>query len=87
MKGFLNAVVDVKKEEINQAKIKVPLTAIRHDAEHTPTPASFADAMAGSTREAVGIIAEVKKASPSKGDIRIDLDVAAYAAEIGRAHV
>ena len=79
MKGFLNAVVDVKKEEINQAKSKIPLTAMRHDAEHTLPPASFADAMADSTREAVGIIAEVKKASPSKGDIRIDLDVPAYA--------
>lgn len=79
MKGFLNVIVDVKKEEINQAKSKVPLTAIRHDAEHTPNPASFAEAMKTSAGNAVGIIAEVKKASPSKGDIKIDLDVPAYA--------
>ncbi|PIE62939.1 MAG: indole-3-glycerol phosphate synthase [Desulfobacter postgatei] len=79
MKGFLKIVVDVKNEEINQAKRKLPLTAIRHDAEHTPVPVSFADAMADSTREAVGIIAEIKKASPSKGDIRTDIDVTAYA--------
>ena len=58
----ITTVVDVKKEEINRAKSKIPLTAIRHDAEHTPAPASFADAMAASTREAVGIIAEIKKA-------------------------
>jgi indole-3-glycerol phosphate synthase/indole-3-glycerol phosphate synthase/phosphoribosylanthranilate isomerase len=79
MKGFLNAVVEVKNQEIDQAKRKLPLTAVRHDAEHTPVPASFADAMAASTSESVGIISEVKKASPSKGDIRTDIDVAAYA--------
>lgn len=79
MKGFLKTVIDVKKEEISRAKTKLPLTALRHDAEHTTAPVSFAEAMAASTSEAVGIIAEVKKASPSKGDIRIDLDVAAYA--------
>jgi len=79
MKGFLNVIVDVKKEEIRRANSRIPLTAIRRDAEHAPVPASFADAMAASTRGAVGIIAEVKKASPSKGDIRTDLDVPAYA--------
>jgi len=79
MKGFLNAVVEVKNQEIDQAKRKLPLTAVRHDAEQTPVPASFTDAMAASTNESVGIISEVKKASPSKGDIRTDIDVAAYA--------
>lgn len=79
MEGFLNAVVAVKKEEISRRKTDIPLAAIRREAEDAPPPASFAAAMAESTHAAPGIIAEVKKASPSKGDIRPDLDVPAYA--------
>ena len=67
MKGFLNAVVEVKNQEIDQARHKLPLTAVRHDAEHTPVPASFADAMAASTSESVGIISEVKKSIALQG--------------------
>ena len=79
MQGFLKTIVEIKNEEIARARAIRPLTDLRRDAETTSAPASFHEAMKASTKEAPGIISEVKKASPSKGDIRIDLDVAAYA--------
>lgn len=79
VEGFLKKVLDVKKEEIAQSKSKLPLTSLRSEAESMPGTASFLTAMQSSTPEDVGIIAEVKKASPSKGDIRLDLDPATIA--------
>ena len=79
MEGFLKTVVEVKKEEIERCRAEIPLATLRREAEETQIPASFAEAMGKSTPEDPGIIAEVKKASPSKGDIRPDLDVPAYA--------
>lgn len=78
--GFLKAVLEVKHQEVAENKSHRSLSSIRSDAEQTATAASFLDAMTKSTADDVGIIAEVKKASPSKGDIRIDLDPAAMAA-------
>ncbi|WDP88871.1 MAG: indole-3-glycerol phosphate synthase TrpC [Desulfobacter sp.] len=79
MKGFLKRVVEIKTEEISHLKSQIPLAAIRHDAEHTNAPPDFSKAMAAGNRENPGIIAEIKKASPSKGDIRPDLDAMEYA--------
>lgn len=78
LKGFLNTVVQAKKEEIDACKSKFSLSDLRHDAEHLPPLANFASAMAGACKDEVGIIAEIKKASPSKGDIGANLDVASY---------
>ena len=79
MKGFLRQVVEEKKQEIAAHSSRLPLTTLRRKAEQAPAPADFLSAMALGTRDAPGIIAEIKKASPSKGDIRPDLDAAAYA--------
>jgi indole-3-glycerol phosphate synthase len=66
-----------KREEIAAAKARVPEGEMRRRAEAAPPPRGFTAAL----RRAVaagryGLIAEIKRASPSKGLIRHDFDVA-----------
>jgi len=79
MEGFLKTISDIKTKQIEAAARTIPLAALRREAEGMPKAVSFKTAMAESSKEDPGIIAEIKKASPSKGDIRPDIDPAAYA--------
>lgn len=78
VEGFLKEMVAIKKKEIDRHISAIPLKSVRKEAEQTTAPASFLSAMKAATRDHAGIIAEIKKASPSRGDIRPDLDVEAY---------
>jgi indole-3-glycerol phosphate synthase len=61
--------------EVGKRKLRVPVEALRAKAEKLPPPRGFANALrATKTRGAVPLIAEIKKASPSKGLIRPDFD-------------
>ena len=71
MSDILNQIVAVKREEVAAAKQRMSLDAMRFDAEGRVLTRDFVGAMR--SRIAAGqaaVIAEVKKASPSKGVLR-----------------
>jgi len=73
MSDILNKIVAVKHEEVTAAKKRSPLEAVRFDAESRVLTRDFVGALR--SKIAVGqaaVIAEVKKASPSKGVLRAD---------------
>jgi indole-3-glycerol phosphate synthase len=73
MSDILDKIVAVKREEIAAAQKKRPLAAVRADAESRVLTRDFVGAMRA--RIAAGqsaVIAEIKKASPSKGVLRED---------------
>jgi indole-3-glycerol phosphate synthase len=89
MADILNQIVAVKHEEIAAAKKKKPLEAIREDALSRVLTRDFEGALRA--KIAAGkpaVIAEVKKASPSKGVLReefVPADIAQSYAEHGAA--
>ncbi|MEY4713403.1 MAG: putative indole-3-glycerol phosphate synthase [Pseudomonadota bacterium] len=89
MSDILQKIVAVKHEEVAAARKKMPLEAVRSDAESRVLTRDFEGAMR--RKIAAGrpaVIAEVKKASPSKGVLRPDFiaaDIAQSYAEYGAA--
>lgn len=89
MSDILNQIVAVKREEIAAAQARKPLAAMRTDAESRVLTRDFV----GALRNKIGagkpaVIAEIKKASPSKGVLRADFipaDIAQSYAEYGAA--
>ncbi|MGD8189214.1 indole-3-glycerol phosphate synthase TrpC [Brevibacillus ginsengisoli] len=70
---MLPKIVKTKKQEIQQLKAGATRQQLQHLVDHAPSPKAFRAALIESTRP-VSVIAEVKKASPSKGLIRTDVD-------------
>jgi len=89
MTDILNKIVAVKHEEVAAAQNRKPLDVVRADAESRVLTRDFVGALRA--KIAAGqpaVIAEVKKASPSKGVIRanfIPADIAQSYAEFGAA--
>lgn len=78
MAEFLAAIVEHVRNEVARRRRQVPIEGLRErPLFHAPTR-DFALALSGAGRR---IIAEVKKASPSKGLIRADFDPVAIAQE------
>ncbi|MBD2076610.1 indole-3-glycerol phosphate synthase TrpC [Phormidium sp. FACHB-592] len=75
---ILEEIVWQKETEVAQLRDRVPLLELQKQVKDLPSPRSFLQALQhGKTHPAV--IAEVKKASPSKGIIREDFDPVAIA--------
>ena len=73
--SILDDIAAYKREEIAAAKAKIPPGEIEARAKAADAPRGFRAAlMAACAEKRVGLIGEVKKASPSKGLIRADFD-------------
>jgi indole-3-glycerol phosphate synthase len=89
MSDILKKIVAVKHEEIAQSLRKKSLEAVRADAESRVLTRDFVGAIRHKIEQGqAAVIAEIKKASPSKGVLRADFmpaDIAQSYAEHGAA--
>lgn len=81
MSDILDRILATKRREVEVARAAVPLAELEKAAREASPPRGFAAAL--EARVAAGrpaVIAEIKRASPSKGLIRADFDPARIAA-------
>ena len=72
--SILDKIKAYKLDEIAAAKEAISPTEIEAEAANAPAVRPFAEALHNAAKTGYGLIAEIKKASPSKGLIRADFD-------------
>ncbi|UCG78458.1 MAG: indole-3-glycerol phosphate synthase TrpC [Nitrospirota bacterium] len=80
--GILKEIVDKKREKVDSAMSRTPVSELKERAGDTSAPRPFDSSLIRGGEDEIKVIAEIKKASPSKGLIRKDLDPAS----IGRIY-
>jgi len=85
LSDILKKILAVKAQEIAQARAREPLVAVRARAEARGDVRDFGDALERAIAAGgAGVIAEIKKASPSRGVLRASFDPAAIAQSYAR---
>lgn len=74
MDNYLDKICEYKRGELEDAQRRHPLEDVRSRAQDTEPARDFYAALLAHDDEAVAIIAEVKKASPSRGVLVEDFD-------------
>jgi Indole-3-glycerol phosphate synthase len=85
MSGVLAKILAAKREEVKGARAVVPLPEIQRLAAEAPAPRGFERSLRAKAAAGLpAVIAEIKRASPSRGLIRADFDPARIAASYER---
>jgi len=85
MSDILKKILAVKTQEVAAAKQAKSLTVIRDEAEQAAPTRDFVGAIRSKIASGLpAVIAEIKKASPSKGVLRVDFKPAEIAASYAR---
>jgi indole-3-glycerol phosphate synthase len=79
MSDILSRIADYKRAEVAERKARIATLHLDTAARAASPPRGFAAALAGAPAGKLALIAEIKKASPSKGLIRADFDPPALA--------
>lgn len=75
--NILEKILEVKREEIEERKKQVPLKVLQERLAETQKVRPFAKAIKRHEKEPIRLIAELKKASPSKGIFRDEFNAEA----------
>lgn len=79
MNDFLSRILQAKEQEVQRAEQKVPEPLLRDSIPARRSRRSLLENLTKPGPHGANIIAEIKRASPSRGPIRLELDAASLA--------
>ncbi|MBC8407863.1 MAG: indole-3-glycerol phosphate synthase TrpC [Rhodobacteraceae bacterium] len=74
MENILNKIKTYKIEEVKERKLKLPISSLESKAANADKVRGFQNSLKLSSSNGFALIAEIKKASPSRGIIREDFN-------------